>query len=140
MRGWHAAPHPRQQRDRRLTGGPADTERLRGRSSWSCIALTAGAALLLGGGPPPGPPEDALTGDGVVVAVDARTLTDVRSFDLRTTGGTILTFDLAELRNGVAFPPGHLSEHMATATPVLVWYRVDGGVNKALWLEDQPIP
>jgi hypothetical protein len=106
------------------------------------IAVTGGAALILGGGggQPSGPPENALTSDGVVVGVDARSLDDVRSFDLRTSGGTVVTFDLADLANGVAFPPGHLSEHMATATPILVWYRVEDGRNQALWLEDAPVP
>jgi hypothetical protein len=106
------------------------------------IAVTGGAALILGAGvdPDSGPPENALTWNGVVVAVDARALTDVRSFDLRTPGGTIVRFELGDLRNGVAFPPGHLSEHVATATPILVWYRIEDGVHKALWLEDAPIP
>lgn len=104
------------------------------------IAVTGGAALILGGDvtPDDGPPADALYAEGVVVAVDARTLTDVRSFDLRTTDGTIVTFDLSGLRNGVAFPPGHLSEHMATASPILVWYRNEGGVDKAIWILDSP--
>ena len=104
------------------------------------IAVTGGAALILGGDvtPDDGPPADALHAEGVVVAVDARTLTDVRSFDLRTTDGTIVRFDLSGLRNGVAFPPGHLSEHMATASPILVWYRNEGGVDTALWIVDAP--
>ena len=104
------------------------------------VAVTGGAALILGGDGTRdgGPPADALTTEGVVVAVDARTLTDVRSFDLRTTDGTVVTFELADLRNGVAFPPGHLSEHMATASPVQVWYRTEGGVDMALWIVDAP--
>jgi hypothetical protein len=104
------------------------------------IAVTGGAALILGGdvGPDSGPPADAEFATGVVVAVDARSLTDVRSFDLRTTDGAVVTFELSALRNGVAFPPGHLSEHMATASPVDVWYRREDGVDRALWIVDAP--
>jgi hypothetical protein len=106
------------------------------------IAVTGGAALILGGSGPstPTPPSDASTVDGVVVAVDARSLTDVRSFDLRTADGAILTFGLAELQNGVAFPPGHLAEHQVTATPVRVWYRDTTAPLQALYLEDAPSP
>jgi hypothetical protein len=105
------------------------------------IAVTGGAALILGGGPAaPGPPPDAPTVDGVVVAVDARSLTDVRSFDLRTADGRILTFGLGELQNGVAFPPGHLAEHKVSATPVRVWYRATTDPPAALYLEDAPSP
>lgn len=104
------------------------------------IAMTGGAALILGGdvGPDSGPPADAAVAQGVVVAVDARSLTDVRSFDLRMADGAVATFDLGALRNGVAFPPGHLSEHMATSSPVTVWYRREDGVDKALWIVDAP--
>jgi hypothetical protein len=104
------------------------------------VVVTGGAALILGGSAPPvpSPPADAPTIDGVVVAVDARSLTDVRSFDLRTTDGRILTFGLGELQNGVAFPPGHLAEHKVTAVPVRVWYRGDGDARQALYLEDVP--
>jgi hypothetical protein len=106
------------------------------------IALTGGAALLLSGAGPlaPGPPADAPTADGVVVAVDARSLTDVRSFALRTDDGRVLLFGLAELSNGTQFPPGHLAEHQATSTPIRVWYRDDGRNLEALYLEDAPVP
>jgi hypothetical protein len=105
------------------------------------IGLTGGAALLLSGASPiaPGPPSDAATVDGVVVAVDARSLTDVRSFAVRTGDGRVLLFGLAELANGTQFPPGHLAEHQATATPVRVWYRDDGSSLEALYLEDAPV-
>jgi len=104
------------------------------------IALTGGAALLLGGGAPPpvpSPPADAPTIDGVVIAVDAASLTDVRSFTLRTQDGRQMTFGLAELQNGTQFAPGHLAEHQATASPVRVWYR-DASPPQALYLMDVP--
>jgi hypothetical protein len=75
---------------------------------------------------------------GVVVAVDARALGDVRSFTLRLPGGQLLDFDLRALENGTAFPPGHLAEHQATAAPVRVTYRMDGTTRLAIRLDDAP--
>jgi hypothetical protein len=104
------------------------------------IALTGGAALILGGGPPPGatpsPPAGTAEVVGVIVAVDARGLDDVRGFTLRREGGEQLEFSLADLENGTEFPPGHLAEHQATAEPVRVWYRDAGDERLAIRLED----
>ena len=47
-----------------------------------------------------------------------------------------MTFSLERLENGATFPPGHLVEHQASASPVRVWYRADGGVLYAIRLED----
>ena len=73
---------------------------------------------------------------GVVVGVDAETLGDVRSFDLRLPDGSVQTFGLGELENGDEFPPGHLGEHQVTAEPVRVWYREVTGGREAVRLED----
>lgn len=105
------------------------------------IALTGGAALILGGGgPPPGatasPPAGTAEVVGVIVAVDARGLDDVRGFTLRREGGEQLDFSLADLENGTEFPPGHLAEHQATAELVRVWYRDAGDERMAIRLED----
>jgi hypothetical protein len=40
----------------------------------------------------------------------------------------------------VAFPPGHLVEHIATGSKVTVTYRVIDGVPTAVRLEDAPEP
>lgn len=101
------------------------------------IAVTGGAALILGGrgdDPPPGTTSVV----GVVVEVTATSLTDVCCFKLRTADGTIIGFDLSGLENGVAFPPGHLAEHQATAQLVRVWYRGPTGALVAVRLEDAP--
>ena len=74
--------------------------------------------------------------EGVIVGVDSQSLSDVRSFDLRTADGTVRTFGLAALENGTEFPPGHLVEHSATAEPVRVWYRTEAVVDLAVRLED----
>jgi hypothetical protein len=96
------------------------------------VATIVLSAPPTGGGGPPG----TTAVEGVIVAVDAEGLGDVRSFDLRTTDGTIRTFGLAALENGFEFPPGHLIEHSATAQPVRVWYRTEAGEDLAIRLDD----
>jgi hypothetical protein len=104
------------------------------------IVMTGGAALILGGTPSPGgtasPPAGTVEVVGVIVAVDARGLDDVRGFTLRREGGEQMAFSLADLENGTEFPPGHLAEHQATAEPVRVWYRDAGDERLAIRLED----
>jgi DNA-binding LytR/AlgR family response regulator len=100
------------------------------------IGLAAATAVLLGQTTTPTPPPGADVVDGVIVAVDSAGLTDVKGFDLRATDGTTKTFSLERLENGAAFPPGHLVEHQASASPVRVWYTSDGGVLYAIRLDD----
>jgi hypothetical protein len=63
---------------------------------------------------------------GIVVKVDALSLTDVRGFTLRTPDGRELAFTIGVLENGTVFQPAHLSEHLATASPVKVTFHVEG--------------
>jgi len=102
------------------------------------IALTGAAAVLLGGTAvrDPGAPAGAQAAVGVIVGVDSAGLDRVSGFDLRTTDQGTLAFVLGDLENGTEFPPGHLVEHQATAQPVRVWYRTEGGVRVAIRLED----
>lgn len=95
---------------------------------------TAAAATVLNGSSTG--PAGTTSVVGVVVAVDARALTDVRTFDLRTSDGIVLHFGLSELQNGVQFAPSHLAEHKLTASPVRVWYRSAGEQLLAIRLED----
>lgn len=81
-----------------------------------------------------------LTTTGVVVAVDAFSLTDVRSFTLRMAGGETIQFGLTALQNGVTFPPGHLAEHIGSGSPIVVTYRKENGVASAIRIEDAPAP
>ena len=101
------------------------------------VAMAAGVVAFLsrpdGQGRPDGP-----TVDGVVIEVESTGLNAVSSFTLRTADGRLLRFGLEGLRNATAFPPGHLSEHVATSTPVRVWYRESAEGLQALWLEDAP--
>lgn len=75
---------------------------------------------------------------GVVIAVDARGLADVRGFTLRTDDGRSLTFRIDALENGAEFPPGHLAEHQATSQPVRVSFRADGDELVAFRIDDAP--
>lgn len=106
------------------------------------IALTGGAALILGGRGTPGgtphvaAPSGTMTVVGVVVAIDSGGLSDVRGFTLRTAEGQIFEFSLTKLENGATFPPGHLAEHVATATPIRVTYREASGTLEAIRIDD----
>lgn len=76
---------------------------------------------------------------GIVVAVEQESLTDIRSFTLRTETGEVLTFRVGalDLSSG-AFPANHLREHMATASAVAVAYTEVGGERVATRLVDAP--
>ena len=73
---------------------------------------------------------------GVVVAVDAQGLTDVRGFSLRTADGRTIDFRVGRLQNAAEFPPAHLSVHLADSFPVRVTYEMDGSERVAVRLED----
>jgi hypothetical protein len=100
------------------------------------VALVA-AAVLIGGSL--ARPADR-TETGVVIAVDSVSLTDVRGFTIRTTDGRTVAFRVGELQNAAQFPPGHLGEHQATSTPIVVTYRDEAGERLAVRLEDVPGP
>jgi hypothetical protein len=104
------------------------------------IAATGGAAILLSstGASVIRGSADAPSVVGVIVGVDSEGLDKVRGFSLRSAEGTTTVFTIGTLENGVAFPPGHLVEHQATAQPVRVWYRTDGETMVAIRLEDAP--
>ncbi len=72
----------------------------------------------------------------MLVAIDAEGLTDVKGFTLRTGDGRELAFEIGTLENGVDFPPGHLAEHLASSSPVRVFFRADGDRLVVYRLED----
>jgi hypothetical protein len=76
------------------------------------------------------------TETGVVIEVESTSLTNVTGFTIRTPDGREVEFAVGQLENGVQFPPGHLSEHVATAVPILVTYRDENGARVAVRLED----
>ncbi len=116
------------------------TRNLYGSVLIALIVVTGAAALLLGRTSliDPGAPPNATPIDGVIVAVRSQGLDRVNGFDLRTIDQGTLAFTLGDLENGAEFPPGHLVEHQATARPVRVWYRTEGGDRVAVRLEDAP--
>jgi len=73
---------------------------------------------------------------GIIVAVDATSISDVRGFTLRTPTGGVVEFKLGLLENPTAFPPGHLAEHLATSAPVVVYFRVANGERVVYRVED----
>jgi hypothetical protein len=79
-------------------------------------------------------PESPVT--GVLLGVTAEGLTQVKGFTLRTSDGLELSFEIGTLENGVEFPPGHLAEHLASSSPVRVFFRVEGSRLVVYRLED----
>ena len=102
------------------------------------IAVTGAAAFLLGGTAvrDPEAPPGAESAVGVIVRVESGGLDKVTGFDLRTSDQETVSFVIGDLENGAEFPPGHLVEHQATAQPVRIWYRTEGGERVAVRLED----
>ena len=58
---------------------------------------------------------------------------------LRTDDGQDYDFTIGILENGDQFPPGHLAEHLATSSPVRVFFRDEGGNLVVYRLEDTPL-
>jgi hypothetical protein len=73
---------------------------------------------------------------GRLIAIDAEGLSKVTAFRLRTDDGREVAFEIGVLENGAEFPPGHLAEHMANASPVRVFFRDEGGRLVVYRLED----
>ncbi len=73
---------------------------------------------------------------GRLTHIDSEGLTKVTAFRLRTDDGREIDFEIGVLENGAQFPPGHLAEHMANASPVRVFFRDEGGHLVVYRLED----
>jgi hypothetical protein len=116
---------------------PRRTDLLRAAIALAALAL-AGAACQPATSPQPSLPASPVV--GVIVAVDATNLTDVRGFTLRLVGGRTIDFKLGQLENPTDFPPGHLKEHQANSVSVRVFFRDDGGTPVVYRLEDAEGP
>jgi hypothetical protein len=106
------------------------------------VALVAGMTLA-GCGSSPASAEAGMASatvaspvTGILVKIDSLGLTKVRGFTLRTDGGAEIPFTIGTLENGAEFPPGHLAEHMATSSPVRVFFREEGGEPVVYRIED----
>lgn len=73
---------------------------------------------------------------GVVTSIDSAGLDQVRGFTLQAVNGSTFTFVIGTLDNGADFAPGHLTEHMAAAAPILVFFKVVDGTFVVYRLED----
>ena len=93
------------------------------------IVLVAVAATALGG-------SRRQVETGIVVSVDATSLSQVHGFSIRTTDGRTVDFRIVSLENASAFPPGHLAEHKVSLVPVRVTYVDRAGVHEAVRIED----
>jgi hypothetical protein len=95
------------------------------------VLLTILAATVLGG---PGRKVET----GVVIAVQATSLTNVERFSIRTQDGRTVEFRVGTIDNATQFAPGHLAEHKVSLVPVRVTYVQDSGSLVAVHLEDAP--
>ena len=84
------------------------------------------------------PPLPASPIDGVVVSVDALSLTRVLSFQIRTADGTVFELAVGTLENATEFSPSHLAEHEATSVPIRAYYRLENEIPVVYRLEDAP--
>jgi hypothetical protein len=99
-------------------------------------ALGAVAVVLFGCGRDDA--GDRLVETGVVVEVDAASLTEVLGFTIRTADGRTVEFVVGPLENPAEFPPSHLAVHLAGGEPVRVTYKQAGTDRVAIRLEDAP--
>jgi len=77
------------------------------------------------------------TAEGVILEVEASTLTEVESFTLLVEGGEVLTFKIApdaSQDREEGFVPGHLRSHALASERVEIVYRVEDGDRLALSL------
>jgi hypothetical protein len=95
------------------------------------VVLAIAASAVLGG-------RGRQVETGIVVAVEATSLSSVQGFSIRTTDGRTVDFRIVSLENASTFPPGHLAEHKVSLVPVRVTYVDLGGGHEALRIEDAP--
>jgi hypothetical protein len=95
------------------------------------VAVIAAAAMTIGG---PGRQVET----GIVVAVEATSLSSVQGFSIQTTDGRTVDFRIVSIENAATFPPGHLSEHKVSLVPVRVTYVDKDGAHVAVRIEDAP--
>jgi hypothetical protein len=95
------------------------------------VVLAIAASTVLGG---PGRQVET----GIVVAVQATSLSAVQGFSIRTVDGRTVDFRIVSLENASTFPPGHLAEHKVSLVPVRVTYVDRGAAHEAVRIEDAP--
>ena len=110
----------------------------------TAIATTGPADTMVAGSPgstTAGAPAAATSPmTGVPIDIEAAGLSQVTAFTIRTNAGAEQRFLVGTLENAVDFPPGHLAEHLATSSPIRVFFRVEGSDLVAYRLEDATAP
>jgi hypothetical protein len=104
------------------------------------LPLLVLAALALLGLAACGGGDGERSATGVILSVDAPSLTQLDSFTLRTNGGDTLEFRIAPGATQdpvTGFVPGHLRSHATLGDQVEVFYREEDGVLLAGRLEDR---
>ena len=119
--------------------GPGSARQVTGGRRFVVLAAAAAAVLILGvaaatilGGP------DRQVETGIVVAVQATSLSSVQGFSIRTADGRTVAFRVGLLEIPPSFPPGHLAEHKVSLAPIRVTYVDRDGALTAVRLEDAP--
>jgi hypothetical protein len=95
------------------------------------VLLVVAATMVFGG---PGRQVET----GVVVAVEATSLSDVQGFSIRTADGRTVDFRVGTIENATQFAPGHLAEHKVSLVPIRVTYVQTSAGLQAVRLEDAP--
>lgn len=102
-----------------------------------CLAVVTVLSVACGGDD--GPPGER-SAVGVLLDVQASSISDIDSFTLRTNDGETLVFSVAPdaaQASGEGFAPGHLRSHAAFGEQVEVFYREEDGELLALRLVHQ---
>jgi hypothetical protein len=97
----------------------------------AAVALAAAAAMTIGG-------LGRQVETGIVVAVEATSLSSVQGFSIQTVDGRTVHFRISSIENAATFPPSHLSEHKVSLVPVRVTYVDKDGSRLAVRIEDAP--
>ena len=95
------------------------------------VVVAVAASTILGG-----PGREVET--GIVVSVQATSLSAVQGFSIRTKEGRTIDFRIGTLETASTFPPGHLAEHKVSLVPVLVTFVDRGDGRVAVRIEDAP--
>jgi hypothetical protein len=134
-----------------MHGPAADADPIAGARRWRriLIALAVAAIAALVGWflfwwlvvsscacqpPPPSAPPSPVV--GVVVAIDQVSLTQVNSFEVRTSDGNTYTLKVGALDNATQFSLSHLATHLATGVPIRAYYQLVNGEPVVYHLED----
>jgi hypothetical protein len=95
------------------------------------VVAVSGVSMVLGG---PGRQVET----GIVVAVQATSLSSVQGFSIRTADSRTVDFRIVAIENATTFPPSHLAEHKVSLVPVRVTFVERNGSREAVRIEDAP--